>query len=1194
MSAEKPKRPKVPVVPQLSFGDGTDPGTRDSLSNPSGTSVQTGNSGGPSIDVSGAPGSVVPGYELLDELGRGAMGVVYRARHVKLNRIVALKMAVGSRIDSRDLIRFLAEAEAVAAVQHENVVQVYDYGESGGRPYMALEYCSGGTLSAMLREEAPLHPLDAAEIVCRIADGVGAAHDLNIVHRDLKPGNILLQVDPRKLAEAGLGPEDFDDLPVADLTPKVSDFGLAKRANNDLTATQAVMGTPSYMSPEQAVGKTKFVGPPADVWALGVILYECLTGERPFRGESTYEVLAQILADEPPSVRTIRAKIPRDLELVVRKCLEKNPADRYPTASELAGDLDKVVRGEPISVRPLSTAARVKRWVRRNPVVSALLTVVVLVTFGLMGSLYAQNRQAVAQVKAERTAKEAAERAADESNKREEAEKAARAAAQTARTETARAELVVRLMSGAFRSTDPLAEFFGADAPVMGVATGAGGQSPALVPFLRNAAALFRKELADPKDALVRAKLLATVGNGLKSMGLYAEAKPILKEVVEIRAKSLKESDPDRWQGELDLGRLEVECGEVTPGLERFVRVRKWQERAGAPKAVILTTRFYEGVGLTTFGDPTGVDVVREVLDERERLLGPIHKDTILAKLALIAALIERGNFVEIMTRANALREDVKKLPDPKLRAVFEAILDAQAKVTIGYGARHGFPLAGDLQSAVNGLKAAIVQLEQALPADHFVVGMFRYALATLLIDLHQEAEADATFARIISDMKQTVGLAHPRWQLLLDTYSHRLGATGRADEARVLFDEFAAQSRERLGPENPWLAMILIKRARFEYQQGNTDGALESARAGVALLKPETFMATPHALVDLLDTARLLNRAAPIPALRACARDLFATTRKIITSQSTPDSPDAGLVAVAEAQSQYETGDRLAAVQSLNGVLPRLPSLRLTQNYWVVLFRTAGRVSLDAGEFVKAEHFFRNALEQAKKLTDDRASTQLELTELLAHTLTAQARHADAIPLWEEVRRQTGANAPEADRAAADLRVAAAQLAFGNRAAHTKTLAAMVERYGKSADVQVLASVGWAGALAPKPDGWDSAAFEEELAAAFEEADGTPWDYRGLALVRVRAGKLDAAEEALKKAGTDHVEDHLIRGLIAVARKDIPAAKLALSHAEVRIGAEKPSPAKPFALADRDWQTQLEVTVLLTELKTAIASAPK
>jgi tRNA A-37 threonylcarbamoyl transferase component Bud32 len=304
------------------------------------------------------PDAAVPGYEVLSELGRGGMGVVYRAVHLKLNRPVALKMVLGdARADSQEVIRFLAEAGAVAAVKHPRVVGVYDFGEHDGRPYLALEFCDGGTLAARLKAVGRFDPRTAAELVANIADGVAAAHAQGIVHRDLKPANVLFA-----------GPTE----------PKVADFGLAKRAGSDHTKTNAVMGTPAYMSPEQAKGDTKFVGPQADVWALGVMLFECLTGRRPFAADDPWALLQQVMNADPPGVRTVVSDLPKDLEQVVRKCLHKVPHERYATAAELAADLRRWLGGQPVSARPPAVPERLTKWVRRNPLPTALIAALVL------------------------------------------------------------------------------------------------------------------------------------------------------------------------------------------------------------------------------------------------------------------------------------------------------------------------------------------------------------------------------------------------------------------------------------------------------------------------------------------------------------------------------------------------------------------------------------------------------------------------------------------------------------------------------------------------------------------------------------------------------------------------------------------------------------------------------------------------
>ncbi|MBN9121759.1 MAG: serine/threonine protein kinase [Planctomycetes bacterium] len=337
------------------------------------------------------PFPCIPGYEIECELGRGGMGVVYKARHVALRHTVAIKMILASaHAAPGEVARFVAEAEAVAAVKHPNVVQVFDLGVTdgpgpdAGRPYFVMEFVDGDNLAGFLKDSGPLDPRTVAELIAAVARGVSAANDAGIVHRDLKPANILLgkeegvrtKDEPKTKSKSGSASSFV--FRGSSFHPKVSDFGLAKRLSSDLTRTQAVMGTPAYMAPEQAGGKAKFVGPQADVYALGVVLYQCLAGTVPFDDADPWALIRRVLEEAPERPRKRAPRVPRDLELICLKCLEKEPHHRYPTAAALADDLRRFLDGEAVSVRPIGAPTRLVRWARKRPASAALWAVAVL------------------------------------------------------------------------------------------------------------------------------------------------------------------------------------------------------------------------------------------------------------------------------------------------------------------------------------------------------------------------------------------------------------------------------------------------------------------------------------------------------------------------------------------------------------------------------------------------------------------------------------------------------------------------------------------------------------------------------------------------------------------------------------------------------------------------------------------------
>ena len=328
-------------------------------------------------------------YEIIRELARGGMGVVFEARQVSLNRKVALKMILAGQLaHETDVKRFYTEAEAAANLDHPGIVPIFEVGQHEGQHYFSMGFVEGQSLSQRLNE-GPLAAREAAALMVAVAEAIDYAHQCGVIHRDLKPGNILLD-------QKG--------------NPRVTDFGLAKKIQGDsgLTGSGQIMGTPSYMPPEQAGGQRGAVGPAADVYALGATLYALITGRPPFQAATAMDTVIQVLSDEPVPPRRLNPSIPRDLETICLKCLEKEPRRRYPSAAALAADLRRFLAGEPIAARPVTRLERAAKWARRKPTLAAAYTLGLLAVLlgGLGGTAVWQWRAPNARMRRSRSGRE--------------------------------------------------------------------------------------------------------------------------------------------------------------------------------------------------------------------------------------------------------------------------------------------------------------------------------------------------------------------------------------------------------------------------------------------------------------------------------------------------------------------------------------------------------------------------------------------------------------------------------------------------------------------------------------------------------------------------------------------------------------------------------------------------------------------
>ena len=475
----------------------------------------------------------VSGYQIEGELGRGGMGIVYLARQAFPNRLVALKViSVGPLANEQALARFRREAAIIGQLQHANIVPIYEVGSHNGHPYFTMEHLSGGNLSQRL-SEGPMAAQLAAQLVETLARAMQAAHECGFVHRDLKPSNILL---------AGDG------------TPKVSDFGLAKQlvaetemTAGDLTESGAMLGTPNYMAPEQASGKSSAqqsynssarLGSAVDVYGLGAILYECLTGQPPFRAASVLETLDMVRSQEPTPPKWYQPGLPRDLQTICLKCLEKNPLKRYGSAQALADDLRRFRTGEPILAVPVSALGRLVKWSRRRPAWAALWALVLLMV-GASGGAVAYHTTQLHNSLIELSAKEIQVRQA-----KEQSDANYRAARQTIHQMLDRSE--ERILKSAIPQVRELLAQQGEDA----------------LQFFRAVAA--RSPEPDPGLQYEVAEALALVGRHRGLLGDRAHAANLLREAVQV-LQSLLGSDPSASQVQLLLGETHMYLAENLP-----------------------------------------------------------------------------------------------------------------------------------------------------------------------------------------------------------------------------------------------------------------------------------------------------------------------------------------------------------------------------------------------------------------------------------------------------------------------------------------------------------------------------------------------------------------------------------------------------------------------------------------------------
>jgi tetratricopeptide (TPR) repeat protein/tRNA A-37 threonylcarbamoyl transferase component Bud32 len=750
-------------------------------------------------------------YELLEEIARGGMGVVYKARQVTLNRVVAVKMILAGRLaTAAEVERFRAEARAAAGLQHANIVPIYEVGDQDGQNYFSMEFVDGPNLAQVVRDN-PLPAARAARYVRTVAEAIQYAHERGLLHRDLKPSNVL--IDP------------FDQ-------PRVTDFGLAKQlgGSSELTQTGQVLGAPSFVPPEQAAGRKEDVGPHSDVYALGAILYHLLTGRPPFAAETLAATLAQVLNNEPAAPRSLNATIPRDLETICLKCLEKDPHRRYLTAKELADELGRFQRREPIHARPAGRVEKVWRWCGRNPALAGSLAAAVLLLFS---GIVASTWQAVRATRAEKTAKS-------------EATKSGQVAV-----------FLRRMLKG------------------VGPSAAKGRDTQMLREILDQTAASVGKDLKDQPE--VEAELRSTMGSVYLALAAYDKAEAMHSAALALR----KQSNPESRQvadSLSDLANVFYRQGKL-PKAEAMHREALALRRKllGGKHAEVADSLSNLANVLRAQSKLREAETMhREALAMRTELLGANNDDTAMSL----------GNLAGVLSLEGKLKEG-ETLQRQALEVTKRALGNDDPAVAISLNDLADMLLAeGKLAEAEATNRAALALRIKLFGNEHPDVAFSLFNLANVLLAQGRLPEAEAIHRQALAMRIKLLGNEHPDVAGSLNNLAGVLIQEGKFQEAETAQREALAIQRKLLPAEHEDIAGSLVNLAAVLFYQGRLSEAEAAFREALAMQRKLLGDAHPDIAMTLHNLAGVLQSETNFPGAEAMFREALAMRKKLLGNE--------------------------------------------------------------------------------------------------------------------------------------------------------------------------------------------------------------------------------------------------------------------------------------------------------------------
>jgi serine/threonine protein kinase/tetratricopeptide (TPR) repeat protein len=837
-------------------------------------------------------------FEIRRELGRGAFGMVFLAHDPCLGREVALKVPRPDALVTPELReRFFREARATAGLDHPNLVPVYETGEVGPICFIASAYCPGVTLAAWLRKRTEPVPVRlAAQLVATLAAAVEYAHRHGVVHRDLKPSNVLLQwrSEPRApssgptrldAAPTGPGPRDAE----WDFVPKVTDFGLAKLtpgapattdAAGEPTQSGMIMGTPTYMAPEQASGRSKAVGPAADVYAVGIILYELLVGRAPFQGETVLDTLEQVRSYEPVPPRRWRPKLPRDLETICLKCLQKEPGKRYASAAALADDLRRFLAGMPIQARPVRVWERGVKWAQRRPTAAALVGVTLLaLAGGVTGVLW------YAQWERDRAKQESAlRREADD--QREQAQAvlkffedhmlaAARPQGQEGglgedATIRAAVEAAEPKIAGAFHDR-PLVE--AAIRNTLGLTYWYLRESKAAIAQHERALGLRHDQLGpDHPHTLASMNNLALA---YKAAGQLEKALPLFEQTLAQRQEKLGPDHPDTLTCMNNLASAYKAVGQLAKAVPLYEQtLAKRQEKFGPDHPRTLGSMNNLAMAYKAAGQlDKALPLLQQALAKWQEKLGPDHPHTLgsMNNLALAyQAVGELAEAVPLYEQALAKRQEKFGPDHPRtLRSMGNLALAYQA---VG---QHG--------KAVPLCEQALAKQQEKLGPDHphTLTSMNNLAMAYQAVGQH--AKAVTLYEQALAKRQEKLGPDHPRTLTSMNSLAMAYQAAGRLDQALPLLRQALAKRQEKLGPDHPHTLGSMNNLALAYQSVGQLDKALPLLQQALAKRQEKLGPDHPSTLTTMASlAAAYLAAQQPDKALPLIHDSLAAQRRRL------------------------------------------------------------------------------------------------------------------------------------------------------------------------------------------------------------------------------------------------------------------------------------------------------------------------